>query len=449
MEAPKYANEPQQGSFPGFARGPVPGLPVDSQHAEADDSATSYPNDLARYWRRLIANALKQGARTPFYVFASDPIRDRLLELESHDFGRPIRQWLSFKTQPLRSVLNWWKSQNRPVEVVSEYELRAAINEGFAPTSILVNGPAKHRWLPAISVPGLRVNFDSHQELSEMLPLARLHRWQVGLRITTPDELDLQNPENSSQFGFEPSLAISTLRDLAKLGVKVETLHFHTRTNINDPDIYDRSLRAVVDVCRLADFRPRYLDVGGGLPPRLTRAPRATTDFHSKDLVQTYANRIREALNSLPSVEEVWTENGRFVFAGSGALALSILDVKTRGPVRQFICDGGRTLNAMISAWESHSIIPHLPKPGPLKSTVVFGPTCMAFDQLGTHQLPDSVQIRDVLIWLEAGAYHLPWETRFSHGLSEIWWQDGETLEKVRDREPFERYWNGPSVQGH
>jgi hypothetical protein len=73
----------------------------------------------------------------------------------------------------------------------------------------------------------------------------------------------------------------------------------------------------------------------------------------------------------------------------------------------------------------------------------------MAFDQLGTHQLPDSVQIHDVLIWLEAGAYHLPWETRFSHGLSEIWWQDGETLKKVRDREPFERYWNGPSVQGH
>jgi hypothetical protein len=56
----------------------------------------------------------------------------------------------------------------------------------------------------------------------------------------------------------------------------------------------------------------------------------------------------------------------------------------------------------------------------------------MAFDQLVRRQLPRSIRIGDRLIWFEAGAYHLPWETRFSHGLAEIWWREGDRMERVR-----------------
>ena len=50
--------------------------------------------------------------------------------------------------------------------------------------------------------------------------------------------------------------------------------------------------------------------------------------------------------------------------------------------------------------------------------------------------LPETIEAGDIIVWLEAGAYHLPWETRFSHGLSAIvWFDDREQPVVARTRE--------------
>jgi hypothetical protein len=66
----------------------------------------------------------------------------------------------------------------------------------------------------------------------------------------------------------------------------------------------------------------------------------------------------------------------------------------------------------------------------------------MAFDQLARLPLPRRLKPGDHLLWLEAGAYHLPWETRFSHGLAAIFWHDGRRVTQVRQRESFDTWWN-------
>jgi hypothetical protein len=65
----------------------------------------------------------------------------------------------------------------------------------------------------------------------------------------------------------------------------------------------------------------------------------------------------------------------------------------------------------------------------------------MAFDQLTRRALPTSIQPGDHLIWLDAGAYHLSWETRFSHGLAEVLWHEGKTVKTVRPAETFKDWW--------
>jgi hypothetical protein len=47
----------------------------------------------------------------------------------------------------------------------------------------------------------------------------------------------------------------------------------------------------------------------------------------------------------------------------------------------------------------------------------------------------------DKLVWLEAGAYHLPWETRFSHGLAGVFWHEQGKVRRVRANESFESWW--------
>jgi hypothetical protein len=68
--------------------------------------------------------------------------------------------------------------------------------------------------------------------------------------------------------------------------------------------------------------------------------------------------------------------------------------------------------------------------------TTIVGPTCMTDDRLARVVLPDSIVPGDLVIWLDAGAYHLPWETRFSQGLCAVAWADAtDALSLGRERE--------------
>jgi hypothetical protein len=65
----------------------------------------------------------------------------------------------------------------------------------------------------------------------------------------------------------------------------------------------------------------------------------------------------------------------------------------------------------------------------------------MAFDQLAGRALPRNIRSGDVLAWMEAGAYHIPWETRFSHGWTKVLWHKGALLRVVREAEDFASWW--------
>jgi diaminopimelate decarboxylase len=435
-----------------------------------------HPPHVLAFWRRLVCDALRTGTPTPFYLFSAEPIQAALEELRAFEpLPVPVRHWLSCKTQPLAPLLRWWRAQGRPIEVVSEFEFLAARHEGFATNDILINGPAKHRWLPRVALPGLRVNFDSPRELKTLLPLAKRLRWRIGLRLRTSLEHDPEHPEFPTQFGCEPAEALAALRTLRRAGLVAETLHFHLRTNVASADIYERALREAHAFCVAADWWPAFLDCGGGLPPRHTfghdgrefaaqfkssavgadvrrlhsKSARGTRHAKSKQRLlpsssaglEALADAFRRWTPRFTGLRELWLENGRFVSARSGVLVVTVLDVKERAGLRQLICDGGRTMNALVSNWEEHGLFSVPQRSGAPTLTAVHGPTCMAFDQLTRRPLPRSLRPGDTLVWLEAGAYHLPWETRFSHGQAAVLWHEGTTLKVVRKAEPFGTWW--------
>ena len=407
-----------------------------------------HPPETIEFWKRLVREALSLSTPTPFYLCSALPIAKKISELDAaliaagfqSAIANPkskisFRHWLSLKTQPVAPLLRWWKEQGRPVEVVSEFELRAALAEGFAPENILVNGPAKHRWLPQFGAPisesarfgkyqrtesefgaplqNLSVNFDSPAELAALLPLAKKYNWRCGVRILTSGEFDPESPEFPTQFGFTPDEAVVALKKLLRAKARVETVQFHLRSNISSVAVYERAIAEVAAVCRAAKFSPQFLDIGGGVPVRQVLS-RSGKVFDGEFGLRSFAKMLRQSVKLFSDVREVWLENGRFVSASSGVLVVKILDVKERRGLRQLICDGGRTMNALTSVWEQHALLPLEERAGATTFTAVHGPTCMAFDQLARIPLPRSLRAGDHLLWLEAGAYHIPWELRFS-----------------------------------
>jgi diaminopimelate decarboxylase/aspartate kinase len=284
------------------------------------------------------------------------------------------------------------------------------------------------------------VNFDSLNETQALAPLAKKLDWTCGVRFLTREEFDPEKPEFATQFGLAPDEAIQAIRKLKRAGVRLETAHFHLRTNVASAAIYERALREVAQTCRVAGFAPRYIDCGGGFPPPhvQTRDGQAVDkDFDLAEMARVY----ERALKLFPEARELWLENGRWMSARSGVLVVKVLDFKNRPKVRSLICDGGRTMNALISNWETHDLFTIPDRRGPTVLTAVHGPTCMAFDQLARRPLPRSLRAGDHLVWMDAGAYHLPWETRFSHGLAAVLWHDGKLVRTVRPREEFADWW--------
>jgi diaminopimelate decarboxylase len=394
---------------------------------------------VERFWRERVRPLLGRQP-TPFYLFSITPIQRALAELDRHFGHLPVRHWLSCKTQPLRPLLQWWRQQGRPIEVVSEFEFLAALQEGFPPERILINGPAKHRWLPRHPVPGLCVNFDSVRETAALAPLARRLHWITGVRLNTREEFDPESPEHPTQFGMVPEEVVEALNALKRCRVTPQVVHFHLRTNVASAAIYERAFAEVAAVCRRAQFAPRFVDCGGGFPPPHVRARDSRAVAAGFDLKEM-ARVCERALKRFPAAEEIWFENGRWLSARSGVLVVKILEVKERRGMRHLICDGGRTTKALISTWEQHDLLTLPDRGGPACLTTVNGPTCMAFDQLARRPLPRSLRTGDHLIWLEAGAYHLPWETRFSHGLAAVFWHDGRRTKRVRARDDFACWW--------
>jgi diaminopimelate decarboxylase len=417
-----------------------------------------HPPETIQFWQRLVREALSLSTPTPFYIFSALPVAERISELDAalaaagfqfkiKNSKLKIHHWLSCKTQPVAPLLRWWHEQGRGIEVVSEFELRAALAEGCLPENILVNGPAKHHWLPRFDLRELSVNLDSRAELDALLPRAQKCNWRLGIRILTGEEFDPEHPQFPTQFGFASDEAVAALEKLLRAKARIETVQFHLRTNIPSAQIYVRAIAEVAKICRAAKFAPQFLDLGGGVPVRhvLSRGGKV---YDGEFGLRSFAKMLRQSAKLFSGLREIWLENGRFVSAGSGALVVKILDVKERRGLRQLICDGGRTLHALVSNWEQHELISLPRRSGPCALTAVYGPTCMAFDRLACRPLPRSLRAGDRLLWLDAGAYHLPWETRFSHDLAAVLWHDGRKINVVRERGDFERWrrqwrWSG------
>lgn len=337
-----------------------------------------------------------------------------------------VRSWLSFKTHPVRQLAQEWIESGRGVEVVSEMEFVAVRDLGCPTAQLLVNGVAKHAWLHRYSAPALQVHFDSLHEADLLASTAAAQRWRVGLRCHMPDERDARDLNFGGQFGLDAEEIVAAHQQLKAKGLEVEGLHFHLGQRRRRPDSYFRAFQYVVTLCQRVGLEPRYIDCGGGIDA----AP--DLDVAIDDLARAMAWARQE----LPSLGEVWVENGRYLTLSSAALIVRVLDIKNRPECRYLICDGGRTNHALDADNGPHPFVLRPERAGRAVLTTLCGPTCMTDDRLGRLMLPGAIVPGDLVVWLEVGAYHLPWETRFSHGLCAVVWCDGRgRLSLARARE--------------
>ena len=249
---------------------------------------------------------------TPCYLSRWRPVERMLDYQESRLAAVVMKSWLSFKTHPVPQLASTWIRSGRGVEVVSEAEF-VAIRALKCPTSqLLVNGVAKHSWLRRHAVLDLRVHFDSVLESELLLEAAVAQQWRVGLRCHPPAEVDARDSRFGGQFGLSADEFVSTHARLRKAGVSVEGVHFHLGQGFRARNAYAEAFKYVVALCERSGLEPLYIDCGGGVDA-FDDATAALDDL---------AGAIVWAAERLPSVREVWVENGRYLTKSSAALII-------------------------------------------------------------------------------------------------------------------------------
>lgn len=182
------------------------------------------------------------------------------------------------KSNPCRGAVRMAAKFELGVDVVSEFELRAALAEGIQPKKIVCNGNVKSdHYLDGAIAAGALIAADSEWELNLISAISRFKecRTKVLLRFSGMPLEGFTSPEQSTasqwtKFGFPVSRAYDIFKFVSKLpNIETVGISAHIGTQICDPMGYARLMIHVFNLMNIAQkhrLRFSYIDIGGGFP---------------------------------------------------------------------------------------------------------------------------------------------------------------------------------------
>jgi len=315
-----------------------------------------------------------------------------------------VRIGYSVKTSPTVDHLRRAKEHGFLAECISQKEVRRAMEFGFKPHEIILNGPGKFWPLTEAPVTGLHMLFcDSVEEFDRVVEIPGI-AGALGFRMRLPK---LHSRFGNSLESFEKFEGI--VERVRKLGGAAELgFHFHMPSWAIGVDCWMEALQSLIVWCdtfeRLTGVRVRHLDLGGGFFP---------TDLENLDL-----EAIQESVrNALPHVRAVYLEPGRSLTQDGEVMVSRVLDVRKdrSGKVSEIVVDACIAELPLVAAF-THRIFyrGNLLRQGKAR---VLGRICMEDDILSNGlALPEAVEVGDLMLFGDAGGYERTMSYEFGRG---------------------------------
>jgi ornithine decarboxylase len=235
----------------------------------------------------------------------------------------------------------------------------------------------------------------------------------------------LERPKGSAacpltnKFGCAPEVAVSLLRDAAKVAHKVG-LSFHVGSQTLDPASYAEAIRKAGEVIREAGVTLDVFDVGGGFPiSYLGMEIRPLTEYF--DVI-----RKEIAAIGLPQECKIWAEPGR---ALSGTSTTLLVRVELRKGDILYINDGsfGNMFEVASMNWKNTASLVRPARKGRKAASKAlapfrfYGPTCDSVDYMpGPFMLPEDICEGDWIALQGMGSYMAASQSRFNGFYSDM-----------------------------
>jgi diaminopimelate decarboxylase len=342
---------------------------------------------------------------TPLYVYDAALMRARVRQLDDACGDYPHAMHYAIKANATLAVVRLMREAGMQADANSGGEIDVALRAGFDPSEIVFTGVGKSpdELRRAVALGLKAINAESPGEVERIADIARdLGRTaRVAIRIN-PDVDAESHPHISTglkinKFGMSIDAARALAHEIGRhAALQVVGLHVHIGSQITKAAPLARAAERLAALAAelVADGAPlEHLDVGGGLGIPYQAGQAVVTP---KEYVDAILPPIRETGLSLV------LEPGRWIVGPAGQLLTRVVDLKAHF----VIVDAGMTdllRPALYGAW--HDIAPVAPRPGAEAPRDVVGPVCETTDTLGTGRLLPPIEVGDLLVIRDTGAY--------------------------------------------
>ena len=379
---------------------------------------------------------------TPLFVYSRAALVEAYRAYQRAFAPVPHRICYALKANGNGHLLRLFAGLGAGADIVSGFEMQAALRAGFPPERVVFAGAGKTQAEIALGVElGIGdFNAESEEEIRRISAAAsgRGRTARVSLRVN-PDIDSRSHPYISTglrenKFGVDIALAPDILRRARALpGITVVGVQCHIGSQITDLAPLGEAAREVARLSRrLLDegFPLEMIDLGGGLG----------VDYEGGRSLDParLAEQLLPAVEGLPLT--LFLEPGRSLVAAAGALLTRVLYLKENRGRRFVIVDTGMNDLLRPSLYEAfHRIEPVLPRGRPSVRADVVGPVCETGDFLGRDREIEALEPNDLLAVLDAGAYAYVMASNYNQRPrpAEVLVEDGG-MRLIRRRETFE-----------
>ena len=374
--------------------------------APARDGLPTIPDSF----RADLADIDLAGVQTPQFLFMDKTAAGLFARASdrAHRLGTNAVQVVSgysIKTNPDARLIKLALDNGFLAEAISLLEVQKALEVGFRPDQVILNGPGK--WWPEGMMPKERMHAvfcDSVADLDRAvaaIAAGEMAAKHVGVRIRTPNV--------ASRFG----IPLDSPATFAKLVAAVKRLpaetafgiHFHmASSNIGVAGwwhLFESMLRWCQAIERLSGRTVEILDMGGGWFP---------DDWHAEDET-IFAKAVETIVAMLPGVRQIVSEPGKAMAQPTMALAMRILEIQEHEEDRvEAVVDASIAELPMYFHYP-HRMLRRCGETGALQpvgrgKTHLMGRLCMEHDIVAANvALPEGTRAGDLLIFCDAGGY--------------------------------------------
>ncbi len=355
-------------------------------------------------------DTLAEAYGTPLYVYAGAEIRRRYLSLLAA-FSEPAPEvFYALKANPTLGVVALLAREGAGADVVSVGELERALVAGVPPERIVFAGVGKSRYEidRALEVGILQFNVEAIEELRVIAAAAAAAGVEapVALRLnpdvaaSTHDKITTGRRDD--KFGIAGDRLDEALDAVTALGaLRLVGLHCHIGSQVTALDDFERAYLRMAEFwrhCRERGFRPRRLNLGGGMGVRYV-------DEAELDL-DAFASMVRRVTADLDAM--LGFEPGRFLVAAAGRLVSRVIRIKSGSHGRCFVVlDAGMNTLLRPALYDAvHRLVPVVRQRDAASIVAdVVGPICESSDVfLRNATLPPLVD-NDLVALTDVGAY--------------------------------------------